>query len=455
MEHPEGVVVRRFDPGRRWGVESSVRAGYQRTVISRPSCGLLLGGLLLVSGLPGQVPLRDLEAAGQPYRAPRSGEGVRGSLFGDTIEVAPRDRRSVSAWVVGVTSAPSADDSTLPLGSLYFWEHADGSLLRASIAGVANELWYSRTAANGAEMVATFDSFSPPWASGELVDGEVADAEKLQWGYVRAGFGFGYRTQVAPFLQDNLFASDLIVEPGLLYFGRGDTTDPTYVLPESTFELRVRWTTRLDAVQRGILEIAHDGFALGADVTAGFRDEAEDWGLPANGLETAERSYFSATAYAFGITAVPGIDSDRHRLLASIHGGSGDDLDRFSATRIGGGPDMRGEEFGTSVRPWLPGAAYGEFFPEHYVIGSCGYRCELAFFAWLDLGTTVAWLDRNRQQGASVESQDDVLTALSARVSTGFLWRSRLQIGWGHCFDVVRDGERGGDDFTLLLTGGF
>jgi hypothetical protein len=101
----------------------------------------------------------------------------------------------------------------------------------------------------------------------------------------------------------------------------------------------------------------------------------------------------------------------------------------------------------------LPGTALGEFFPNHYAIGSLGYRRELAFFAHLDVGGTLAWLDRDTQQPAGRERVDDTLAALSVRLSTGFVGRTVLQIGYAHNFDVVRDGQRGGDEFTLLLTG--
>jgi hypothetical protein len=101
----------------------------------------------------------------------------------------------------------------------------------------------------------------------------------------------------------------------------------------------------------------------------------------------------------------------------------------------------------------LPGAAYSEFFPDHYMIGSLGYRRELAFFAHLDVGGTVAWLDRDRELPTGTARVDDTLTALSVRLSSGFVGRTLLQIGYAHNFDVVRDGERGGDEFTVLLTG--
>lgn len=49
--------------------------------------------------------------------------------------------------------------------------------------------------------------------------------------------------------------------------------------------------------------------------------------------------------------------------------------------------------------------------------------------------------------------EDDTLVAFSASLSSGFVGRMLLQIGYAHNFDVVRDGEYGGDEFTVMVTG--
>ena len=51
-----------------------------------------------------------------------------------------------------------------------------------------------------------------------------------------------------------------------------------------------------------------------------------------------ERTYLQGSAYALMATGLPFIESDKHRLLTSIHGGIGKDLDRFSAFRLAGRP---------------------------------------------------------------------------------------------------------------------
>ncbi|HEX5053123.1 MAG TPA: hypothetical protein VFZ65_15215 [Planctomycetota bacterium] len=408
---------------------------------------------------PPQQPLRSLDDPAVPYRTPRSGEGVRGTVFGWPIDIAARDRRSVAVWQIGVDAAFDADDSeSVPFGSLYFWERPDQeSLLRATLAVIYDQVTWVQTDAHGSDLIVTFENYTPPWTSGELVDGVVADGEKIYWGYVRAGIGVGSRRQVGP-QNDNMFAGDVLFEPGVLYFARGDRTDAAYQVPDSTPELRLRGIVRYDDIERNLLELAHEGLAFGADAVLGHRVQSEPWGLPGTELHDGNQTYAEVTAYAFGITGVPGllaVGQERNRVYASVHGGLGDGLDRYSAQRVGGGPDLRGTEYETTARPWLPGAAFSEFYPEHYLIGSLGYRRELAFFAHLDLGATIAWLDRDRPTATGRERSDDTLTALSVRLASGFVGRTQLQVGYAHNFDVVRDGERGGDELSVMLTGRF
>lgn len=424
----------------------------------------LLWILLAACAGPPQEPgdadrIRDV--ATEPERTLRAGEGYRGRALGMEFEGAPRDRRDVAAWDVGIASAPRAEDaSALPYGSLYFWQRPDDDLLfRGLVAGVVNDvlLATSPPGFGDAELVFTLDTFTWPGETGELIDGEIDDDEKLVWGHVRPGLGFGFRRQVGP-AQDNLFAADLIGEVGALYFGRGDSTGVDFTVPGSTLELRAKAQLRLDLLERNLLELPHDGFAAGADLVYGHRAEWDDWGSTTGGLVDAGRTrdYTVATAYLFGVTGIPFVQSEKHRLLGSLHAGIGDGVDRFSAPRVGGGPDPRGEEFGSVARPILPGAALGEFFPEHYVVGYAGYRIQPTWFAFVDAGATVAWLERlRRQSGSGPRPQDDVLTAVGIRLSTGFLARTRIQVLYAYNFDVIRDGEDGGFEITAHITGYF
>lgn len=432
---------------------------------SRPSAALLLW---LAAAIPAQQeppanqklqPLRSVDTEPEPWRTVRSGEGFRARVFGTDVESMARDRRSSSSWEAGFGPAFGAEDADVQASAhLYFWRHpADGDLLRGVIGVVYNELlWAQPAGAGGFERVVTFGNDTAPWSVSERVDGVAQDREQLAWGYVRPGAGYGYRRRVGA-EQDNLFATDLIVEPGLLWSARGDRTDPAFVLPETTFELRARLQLRLDLLERNLLELPHRGVALGADVVRGWRAQWRDWGLP--GVETRSGddgdAYLAATAYAFGIGDLPLAGTERQRVFASIHAGHGDDVDRFSAPRIGGGPDRRGIEFDTTFVPLLPGAARNEFFPDHYLIASAGLRQEVAFFAFVDVGTTVAWLDRDREASGVRTRQDDRLTSVFAHLNSGCFGSIRIQLGYAYGFDVVRDGDRGGSEALLLVTGRF
>ncbi len=416
---------------------------------------------------PTTPPPRDLDAATEPWRTVRSGEGFRATVFGEPRTIAARDRRSVSAWTAGVAMAPHADESAAwPFGSLYFWNHelqrdTSTQLLRAVIAGAYNELLFRQGAATpgGGEWLATFSSYTPPWSSGELIDGELPDQEKVHWGYLRPGVGFAFPSmrELLGAEQDNLLASMFVVEPGLLYFGRADRTAGTFALPDSTFELRARWHLRVDALERNLLELPHRGFAAGADAIYGNRAQWDTWGLP--GTETHDghsgRDYATVAGYLFAIGDVPGARDDRWRLCASLHAGAGDSVDRFSATRVGGGPDLRGEEWDTSARPLLPGSAVGEFYPDRYAVGSLSLRRELTFFTFVDFGATVATLDRDRETTAGRMRECDTLTAVQTRLTTGFLGNTRLLVDYAYGFDVVRAGERGGHEIVVQVSGRF
>ena len=110
-----------------------------------------------------------------------------------------------------------------------------------------------------------------------------------------------------------------------------------------------------------------------------------------------------------------------------MHAGVGGNLDRFSAPSIGGGPS--GDEFGTLARPLVPGAGIGEFWPDHYAIALAEYRYELFFFTYLSARGSLAWLDRDRLDNDNqIHRRDNTLTSLGARLTTGFLFSTRLPV---------------------------
>ncbi len=409
------------------------------------------------------------QAAAVRYQTPLFGQGFKGRVFGKEITVAPFNTRSISSWVLGagLEEPPPEDSELLPVGSLYFWRHPDSAhLLRADVSGVYDDIFWARrlTKKNkknknpfwrhgGLEAVLTFNNFTLPVARAELVDGRSLSAGELLWGYVRAGFGLGYRRQVSPGLQDNMFAVDLILEPGFLYFDKGPDTAAGFSVPENTPELRARLQVRLDALKRNILKLAHQGYAAGAELVYGYRTDWRDWGT-ADGEKASEgREYLSFTGYFLKAGGLPWTKSSRQRFITSINGGVGYHLDRFSAPRVGGGPDPMGEEYGSTWMPVLPGAAIWEFFPHHYVLLTGEYRYEPIFFTYLGLDAAAGWLDRLRNTLNGPVSKNDLMSSAGVRITTGFFFNTRLQIDYNYNFSVIRKGSYGGNEFLVQLSG--
>lgn len=399
-----------------------------------------------------QLPL--LHPEGTPYHTPRAGEGFRTELFGREITVQPSDRRSATALDLGAAfyKPLPQGEQIIPFGALYLWRHPDDQrLLRADIAIVYNDVFLAGPIVKNwpIEWVVTFNNYTVPIEQHELVDGREDKAQQLMWGYVRPGFGLGYRTKVSPGHQDNMFAVDIIVEPGFLYFKKSSDAAANFVVPHDTFELREHLQVRWDGFERNLLSLPHHGFAAGADVIHGNRTNWRNWGIDGSQSADSDRDYISYSGYFLAAGGVPGINSDRHRLVGSLHGGVGDNLDRFSETRIGGGVQTMGEEYGSTWRPILPGSAIQEFFPKHYAIAAGEYRYEAIFFTYLSLNASVGWLDRLRQIGDDVSSKNGLFTSVGARVTTGFFFDSRMQLAYNHNFSVIRNGHRGENEIVL------
>ena len=381
-------------------------------------------------------------------------------VFGETVKIKPQNRRFISAWDAGfdLSEPPPGNYGLIPVGDVFIWRHPDsGRFFRAELSGVwDNVFWARRIKREGAgslEAVLTFKNWTAPWGQAELADGEELKSESLVWGYVRPGFGIGYRRQAPPGHNDNMLAADLIFEPGFLYFARDSDTTADFVAPHDTFEFRARLELRWDALQRNLLSLPQKGYAAGADMVYGYRTDWRNWGV--NGAEAAGegRKYESFTGYFLAAGGLPLTESKSQRLIGAIYAGSGHALDRFSAGRVGGGPDPLGEEYGSTSMPVLPGAAIREFFPEHYVIVRGDYRWQPVFFACLGADASAGWLDRLRRTGSGTVKKNGVLPSLGARLITGFFFNTRLKISYNYNFAVIRNGGYGGHEVLLEITG--
>jgi hypothetical protein len=416
---------------------------------------------------------RLLDPSDPDYRTPRAGEAFRTEIFGRDVDLDARDRRSTSAFDLGGGAwIPGADQGeVLPFGSLYFWRRPEDWFLRANVGLLYNDVSWAHSLAPGNpfEVVVEFENNTVPIDNAQWADGERLQAAELRKGWVRGALGLGYRRQLKPGWRtpvftdrvdpqkpDNMFSIALLAEPKYLYFSERNS-DPRFVVPQDTFELDGKVALRWDALERNLLELAHSGYAVGFDATYGWRANWEDWGI--NRSERAERGRYPKLfqTYAVAATGVPGL-GERHRWLQLVHAGWGWGLDRFSQPRVGGGPG--GQEFGSLSRPLLPGADISEFTPnKHYAIALSEYRYELFFFTYLSARGGIAWLDRDRLTALGdtgpIHHQNDFLVPVGAGITTGFLFKTQLQLDYNYNFDVIREGERGGSEVVLHVSKSF
>ena len=174
---------------------------------------------------------------------------------------------------------------------------------------------------------------------------------------------------------------------------------------------------------------------------AGRRANWNDWGFdvfgPQRGANTREWSLVSGYALAAG--GVPFLPGERHRFVLSAYGGTGDDLDRFSAFRLGGLSNAGDWEM--LSRPVLPGAAIDEFFTSRYALASVEYRYQAAFFLYLGARGTFAWLNEPRVAGGAVEFAMKPMQAVTATVTSGLLWGASIELSYSYNFSILRQAD--------------
>ena len=402
-----------------------------------------------------QLPYLTPEQADE--NTPLSGNGFRTHVLGDEVTVPAWNRRSFRAWQIGLQiNLPAPDDRLiLPFGALFWWERPESNehIFYGESVLVFNDIFFARRLepSSSFEIVHTFNSYTIPVALDEVVDGQAINSEELLYGYVRPGIGVGYREQIGPY-NENMFAFDLIVEPGYLYFHSGSDTSVNFIKPQDTFEIRTRMELRLDQLARNVLNMAHEGYATGANFTYGHRASWDNWGT--NGQESsAGQNYINFNAYLVGGTKVPFVDSERHRLLGYLHAGIGHNLDRFSAERIGGGPNPKGDAYNEIWRPILPGASVWEYTPDNYAIAAAEYRWAATFFTYLSASGGLGTLNPLRQTATGTQRRQTLFPFLGAQVVTGFFGDTRLTLSYNHNWGVIRDGESGGNELMLWIAG--
>lgn len=437
--------------------------------------GLLSGGLFLQSALA------DI------YRTPLAGEEYHTEVWGSRVTAPSQDRRHVTALNLGVQWIPDGPsnplflpfggalvvrdeqaeiggDLVLPFGSVFVWRNLDDGKqrFRGVLSGLYNDVRYNLTlkVLRGAEAVFTFENLTIPFGRPEFAEGQRIGSVDLEWQYVRGGLGLGYRAPLAPGHQDNALEVALTYEPGFFWFDGTSDTARDFIIPRDTYEGRVHFRLRADALERNILELAHRGFSAGSDLVYAHRAHWADWGESVFGVANgeAQQDYFAASFYAVAAGGVPFVENERHRLIASTYGGVGKDLDRFSAFRVSARPST--SEWESLSIPDLPGAAFQEFFSRSYGILDLQYRYEAQFFIYPYVRASWAWVDRPRvKEDGRLGNQMDSMPALGAGIIAALPWRSQIELSYSYNFGILRNPasgpEFGGHSALISWSKGF
>lgn len=388
-------------------------------------------------------------------RAPIAGEGFTTSLFGEPVEVPARNRRNVTAvdlGFAGLVPGPS-ESKILPFGAFYWYRASadDQRRFRAVVSGFYNDIKYccGKSLPDPLEFVVGFENLWVPFDIPDYISGERIPAAELEEGKAALKFGVAGRWKVSPGFTDSAFQAALTYEPGYLFIERGHDTSPAFVKPENTVEHTVRLSLAYDGMTRNLLEYRHAGIACGMEVAGKFRGhDWHDWGM--NGEEDggSTREGLIWTGYLHAAGPVPLVsDQRRNRLVGGLHFALCEDVDRFSAPRIGGGPS--GDEAGVLYMPLLPGAMINEYLSGRYLAAHIEYRRELLFFVFSHLRLTGAYLRRRYTTTTGTDFRNDFMGAATAGLSSDFLWNSMFRLDYSYNTDVIRDDGHGGHEVVL------
>lgn len=398
--------------------------------------------------LPILVVLSGVRADAEERPTPRAGDPCTITVFGTTIEVPARDRQWITELYAGLQWAPEAagGETLSPAAALFLWRYPRTGeyRLRAELLGLYDDVRWNRRISAPFDAVVTFENTTIPWARSEYVEGSRVSSEELKWGMVRAGAGLAWRIPIRPFRPENVAEASMTYEAGGLFFSAGENTDPSFVPPANVYEGRGHFRLRVDSFERNLLELAHSGWGVGLDAIAAHRAGWRDWGGGKSGTESGAdaASWTALRGVAYAALPVPFVRSERHRLLVAAYGGTGSNLDRFSAFRLSGGSNAGDAE--TLARPVVPAAATDEIVSRGYALVSLEYRYEALLFLFLSARGTVARVDRPRTQpDGTVAFRTGPLNGVAVGVTSGFFWSSALEIFFERNFDLESPGEGG------------
>ncbi|ALA57919.1 hypothetical protein [Nitrospira moscoviensis] len=381
---------------------------------------------------------------------PLAGEEFHTEVLGEPVTVPPRDRKTVTAASAGIAYLPDGPSfyQVLPFGAFYVWRHSDDykERFRGSFSVAVNDVAYNvgSHSSNGWELRFTFNNMIIPLGRAEYVEGQIIRDVEVEWNYAFAGVGLAYRKWLAPGQQDNALEVSLTYEPGYRWFQRSKGTARGFIVPTDTYEGRLHARLRTDALVRNVMELPHRGYAFGGDFLYGHRATWGRWGgvapFESPNVEQ-ERDYLMGSVYAVAAGGLPFLNTERHRFVASVYGGLGRHLDRFSTFRLPGRPT--GYEWEAISLPILPSVAFNELFPTRYALAHLEYRYQAMFFLYPYARASWGLVEQLRfQPNGGIRRQMDEMPALSGGVVSGAPWKSLIELNYSYNFGIYSD--RGG-----------
>lgn len=388
-------------------------------------------------------------------RTPLAGEEYAGEVFGRKVDVSPRDRSRQLAVLLGsnVALTPIADSRIEPFAAVYYRRIAETTFLRAVLGGFSNEADFSEEW-RGVLLSAHAENEVSPFPLTDAIDDDEVRSDRVRWSAGSGWVGLGKRWPVAPFQLDNELRVELFYEAGWLATQRTRYTEGPVELPPNTLVHGVHLRVRYDALRRNLLELPHEGVALGGDVEFARRDRWSDHRsslVAFDGEKT--RDFVKVSAYAVAATPIP-LLPERHRALLHLHAGASphDSLDRYSAFRLGGGPRPT-ESFDLARHPY-PGAAFDQLYVRDYVIGTVEYRFEALFFLYVHVRGTMALLNHVVRGPGGARWVRDRAECFSAGITSGFVWSSSIYVEYAFDTGALRGG-RAGHGVLLVWTKSF
>lgn len=389
----------------------------------------------------------------EEYRTPLAGRRFETTVLGEPVVIEARDRSRITALSLGAQwlEINGGETDTTPIFSVFTKLLLEGRRVRAVVSGLVNTIDVAQDLGWGESLV-HFENNTIPFATKEVIDGRARRETALLWGDLSAWVGLGYRWRVGPGEVDNGLRVGAYYHVGWEYHQRVDETPPDERVATDTMRHGVRLQLRCDALLRNVLELPHRGVAFGGDVELTRRDRWRDHGdLVSRRVDKDDtRDYLKLSGYFVLACGLPWL-SERHRLVAQVHGGwaKHDTVDRFSAFRLGGGPIPT--EAADLARAPFPGAGFNQVPIEDYLYVTAEYRLEVLFFLYLHLRATVGLAKAPTFEdgpGRLLRFRRREGYALTAAVSTGAPFESMLYVEYDY---DVNGGLRGGNGGNTVL----